>query len=135
MSGLDAELLLANDLNLIYEGALSEQLVGQELLANQAITTPPELYYWARDKHGASAEIDYLVQIGGQIIPIEVKSGKSGRLKSMQIFLDEHKQYAQIANFGIKISQDNLQFDHRILSIPFYMLNQIDRIVKAVNSS
>jgi uncharacterized protein len=45
------------------------------------------LYYWIRDKRGSSAETDYLIEKDGKIIPIEVKSGKSGKLKSLHMLL------------------------------------------------
>jgi predicted AAA+ superfamily ATPase len=71
------------DLLDIYQGALAEQFVGQELLA----AGQEELYYWARDARGSTAEVDFLAVIQGKIYPIEVKSGLSGRLKSLHLFL------------------------------------------------
>ena len=67
-----------------YNGKMAEQFVGQELLAS----TNRELYYWSRDARGSSAETDYLIEEEGKIIPIEVKSGKSGSLKSLHLLLD-----------------------------------------------
>ncbi len=67
-----------------YNGKMAEQFVGQELHAENN----RELYYWSRDARGSSAEIDYLVEREGEIIPIEVKSGKSGSLKSLHLLLD-----------------------------------------------
>ncbi len=80
--------LTKSDLSNIYRGALAEQFVGQELIcANDG-----EIYYWARDKKGSSAEIDYLVTINGKPYPIEVKSGKAGSLKSMHMILENHPE-------------------------------------------
>jgi len=71
------------DLLAIYRGALAEQFVGQELLsAGQG-----DLYYWAREAKSSSAEVDFLTVRNGQIHPVEVKSGASGRLKSLHLFL------------------------------------------------
>jgi len=69
-----------------FNGKLAEQFVGQELRA----TIPGDLYYWSRDARGSSAETDYLVQINGEILPIEVKSGKSGRLRSLHLLLETY---------------------------------------------
>lgn len=121
---LDIELLLNDDLMLINRGALTEQFVGQELLAYQDSLEEPQLYYWSRDKKGSSAEVDYLLNIGPQIIPIEVKSGKTGRLKSLQIVLEEKN-----LPLGLRISAKKLQGEGNILSIPFYMISQIARLV------
>jgi uncharacterized protein len=71
------------DLLSIYEGALAEQFVGQELLA----AGEEELFYWAREAKSSSAEVDYLLARGGRVIPVEVKSGPSGKLRSMHQLL------------------------------------------------
>ncbi|RQW79595.1 MAG: DUF4143 domain-containing protein [Geobacter sp.] len=70
----------------LYRGRLAEQFVAQELLAWQN----SELYYWARDARGSSAEIDYLTVRDGLIYPVEVKSGSGGSMKSLHLML---KQY------------------------------------------
>lgn len=75
-----------SDLLDIHRGALAEQLVGQEMLA--ALNT--DLHYWARGARGSTAEVDYLVVVDGAIVPVEVKSGASGRLRSMHLLLVEH---------------------------------------------
>ncbi|MBU1193292.1 MAG: ATP-binding protein [Proteobacteria bacterium] len=84
-----SEILRAKDLSNLYQGALAEQFVGQELLAHGG-SENFKLFYWSRAKKSSSAEIDYLYTKTGKIYPIEVKSGPAGKLKSMHIFLDEH---------------------------------------------
>ena len=64
---------------------MAEQFVGQELRAS----VYENLYYWSRDARGSNAEIDYLIEKEGEIIPIEVKSGRSGRLKSLHLLLNK----------------------------------------------
>jgi predicted AAA+ superfamily ATPase len=70
----------------IFQGAMAEQFVGQEILA----ATNTELYYWSREAKSSNAETDYLVEKQGQIIPVEVKSGKGGSLKSLHLLLDTY---------------------------------------------
>lgn len=70
----------------MYRGILAEQFVAQELLANDG----SELYYWAREARGSSAEVDYLTVRKGQIYPIEVKSGAGGSLKSLHLMLEKY---------------------------------------------
>ncbi len=83
-----ANLLLDKDLVASYEGKLSEQFVGQELLAtSQDGFEGRQLYYWARAERGATAEVDYLIMHKGVPCPLEVKSGPSGRLKSLHLYL------------------------------------------------
>lgn len=76
--------LAQSDLSNIYRGALAEQFVGQELI----YAKDGEVCYWARDKKGSNAEVDFLITRDGVPYPIEVKSGKSGTLKSMHMVLD-----------------------------------------------
>ena len=74
------------DLLTIYQGAMAEQFVGQELLA----AGQNELYYWAREAKSSSAEVDFLIVKNGQIHPIEIKNGASGRLKSLHLLLQKY---------------------------------------------
>ncbi len=78
--------LQQDNLLAMYRGKLAEQFVAQELLAHRG----PQLYYWARDARGSSAEVDYLVVSGGNILPVEVKSGAGGSLKSLHLMLDKY---------------------------------------------
>jgi len=82
--------LAQSDLLGVYNGALAEQFVGQELLA----ATGQDLYYWSRSAKGSTAEVDYLVSLQGSIRGIEVKSGPAGRLKSMHLLLSEYPESA-----------------------------------------
>ena len=74
------------DLLKIHEGAMAEQFVGQEMLVSQG----PELYYWARQARSSTAEVDFLAVIGDSIVPVEVKSGPSGRLRSLHLLLESY---------------------------------------------
>lgn len=104
-------------------GPLAEQFVGQELLAKGDPFLETSLFFWMRD--GGSAEVDYLFAYEGAVIPIEVKAGKWGKLKSMQLFLEEKK-----APFGIKVSQEPLQKQKQILSVPLYLVSQLPRFIE-----
>jgi len=74
----------AGDPILVNAGAVCEQLVGQHLLLSGAFYEEPSLYCWMRDKPNSIAEVDYLLAQGPHVIPVEVKAGATGRLKSMQ---------------------------------------------------
>lgn len=69
-----------------WNGKLAEQFVGQELRASKN----ENLFYWRREARGSSAETDYLIENEGEIIPVEVKSGKSGKIKSLHLLLDTY---------------------------------------------
>ncbi len=84
LSGMPNDIEYAkSDLLAIYRGAMAEQFVGQEMLAAQQ----GALYYWERAAKNSSAEVDYLAVLNGQIHPVEVKSGATGSLRSLHLFL------------------------------------------------
>ncbi len=118
LCGLAVDIIREKDLMTIYHGALMEQFVGQELIAEQDCFDRPALYYWAREAKNSSAEIDYVCQSDTDLVPIEVKAGKTGRLKSLHQYLQEKRQ-----GWGIKISAAPLQYQKPVVSIPFYMVN------------
>lgn len=83
------EILAGKDLLDIYRGAVSEQFAGQELLAAGG-SQNGRLFYWSRQNKNSNAEVDFLFVRDGKIHPLEIKSGPSGKLKSLQVFLKEH---------------------------------------------
>ena len=123
---LDAQLLLQDNIMLLNQGALTEQFVGQELLAYSENYEAAKLYFWARDFPG-TAEIDYLFPFEKYIYPIEVKSGAAGRMRSLMQYLDEHD-----CPLGIRISQAPLSFEKKLLSVPFYMVSELPRLLKLI---
>jgi hypothetical protein len=128
---IDIETLLKEDLLLLNRGAFAEQFVAQELISYAPNDEAPELYYWSRDVAHSTAEIDYLLQYSDKIIPVEVKAGKTGTLKSMRIFMEEKKNTANIP-LGIKTSQNHLEFFANILTIPLYLLSEWRKLVSEV---
>jgi len=125
--GLGAELRMEKEIMQINSGAVAEQFVGQELKAYNDPYKDNSFYFWARDKRGSCAEVDYLFTKGKYVIPVEVKSGKGGRLKSLRAFLKEKK-----SPVGIRLSTDQLSFHERILSVPLYMISHIDRLLNNI---
>lgn len=103
-----------SDLLSIYQGAMAEQYVGQEILAAQNSS----LYYWSRSAKGSTAEVDYLAMIDGKIVPIEVKSGPAGRLRSLHLLLNTFRN----CPFGIIFSSAPFSElkDQRLKFIPLY---------------
>ncbi|MFN0049744.1 MAG: ATP-binding protein [Cytophagales bacterium] len=77
-------LYIKKELSAAFQGMLAEQFVAQQLIAQ----TNQNTFYWARTESGATSEIDFVVQKEGKILPIEVKAGKSGSLKSLHYVLD-----------------------------------------------
>lgn len=127
-SQLSPELFLQKDLMLLNRGSQAEQFAGQELLAYRKPYMHSELFYWDRQKPNSSAEVDYVINVNERIIPIEIKAGKTGSLRSLQLFLNE-KNY----DLGVRLSMKPLEMNHRVLSIPLYMISEIPRLVGAIS--
>ena len=90
MLGLDPGPWLLHPLEaVVNKGSVAEAFIGQELLAYHSLWAKKELFYWQRDAPSSSAEVDYLLEREGAVFPLEVKSGKSGTLKSLRLFLSE----------------------------------------------
>jgi len=100
----------------IYNGALAEQFVGQQIIS--ASVEYPQIYFWNRLKKGSMAELDYILHKNGEIIPIEVKSGSSGALKSLHLFLEK---FSDIKT-GYVFSTHNIAEikDQKIKFVPLY---------------
>ena len=92
LCGMDVQAELAQDnLMAMYRGKLAEQFVAQEMIAWHS----RDLYYWARNVKSSNAEIDYLAVQKGKIYPVEVKSGPSGKLKSLHMMLKKYPNCEQ----------------------------------------
>ncbi len=128
--GLNAEIFTRKDVMLINRGSLAEQFIGQELLASHDPNISSELYFWARDKSGSSSEIDYCITRNGRVYPVEVKSGTTGKLRSLRVYMEEKKPL-----FGIRFWDGGLSFYDDILSIPLYMAGEAGRLIDEVSNS
>jgi len=99
-----------NDLLGIYRGAMAEQFVGQEIIANQN----DELFYWSRQAKSSTAEVDYVISANNRIIPVEVKSARAGRLRSMHQYMKEFPHckvgYVFSANEYAELTEQKLIF-------------------------
>jgi len=122
---LDLELLFKKQLLLVNRGELAEQFAGQELLAYFGKDDFGALFSWMREEKSSSAEIDFLIAIESRMVPIEVKAGKIGSLRSLKIFLKEKN-----IPVGVRISESQLSLESHLLSIPLYMIEQLPRLVK-----
>ena len=117
LSGMSVDIEYAKtDLLNIYRGAMAEQFVGQEMKVSQK----GELHYWARHAKISSAEVDYLAVINGRIHPVEVKSGASGRLKSLHLFMDTYKKSGN--GFVFSMQQYADMPEKKLTFLPLYFV-------------
>ena len=108
------------DISAVNKGAIAEQFVGQELAALSNAGPLSPLTYWHREARGSSAEVDYLLENGRHIYPVEVKESTQGGMKSMHRFLREKGR-----SRGIKISKYGFSDDGTIFTVPLYSIERL----------
>jgi len=112
------------------KGHLAEQFVAQHLLYRKDGSEIPELHYWFRDAKNSSAEIDFIIKQQSMIIPVEVKAGKTGSIKSLLIFTNEKKSEYAI-RLDLKYRESNiekLKSDTTLLNLPLYYVELIEKL-------
>jgi predicted AAA+ superfamily ATPase len=140
LCGLDAYIIdQLGDRKLINEGKIAEQFIGQHLqhIANEK--TNRDLIYWLREGKSNNSELDYVTSVGDQIIPVEVKAGASGSLKSLHQFVgqkeipralrfDANPPSTQIVETSIRYGNKSKPVRYELLSLPLYMVEQLPRL-------
>ncbi len=128
--GVQTALLGTDDLSKIHQGTMIEHLVGQELLATQ-FNALSSLNFWVREKNSSTAEVDYVYTFESKLIPIEVKSGKEGALKSLHQFIDmaPHNMAIRFYSGNLSITQATTPGgkQYHLLNLPYYLASQIDK--------
>jgi predicted AAA+ superfamily ATPase len=131
-----------DDLKLVNQGAVAEQFVGQHLQAMLADKPNRELNYWLREGKAANAELDFVVGVSGNIIPVEVKSGAAGTLKSLHQFMgskqaplavrfDTNLPSVQQVDTVIRKNKKNSPVQYPLVSLPLYLVERLDVVVHA----
>ena len=119
--GLDTtELLLSDDFKVVNRGAIAEMFVGLEIIKSISSYEEAELYCWVREKRNSQAQVDFVIQKGEKIIPIEVKSGAQGSMQSLREFMKEKE-----AKTGIRTSLENFFQIENINSYPLYAISNL----------
>ena len=119
MAKIDAQTILdGNRIFVEFKGSLTEQYVLTELKSN--INSP--VFYWSSDK--GIAEVDYIVQIAGNNIPIEVKSGENLQSKSLKSFVQKYD-----TKINVRTSMTNYKKEDWLVNIPLYLIGNITNII------
>ena len=128
---LIAEKLLDN----VYRGKIAEHIVGQEIVGSNN-SWNDALNFWVRNKKGSEAEVDYVIIHEDLLIPIEVKSGASGTLRSLHQFMDSVPHNWAVRFYSGKMQIDAVKTiagkDYTLINLPHYMAGKINRILDNV---
>jgi len=92
------------------------------------------LNFWVREKKQSSAEVDYIWPFEGKLIPIEVKSGSEGKLKSLQLYMDAAPHNMALRFYAGGISITNAVTPNgkafKLLNLPYYLVSQTEQYIK-----
>jgi predicted AAA+ superfamily ATPase len=123
----------------INEGKMAEQFVHQHLLRIGRPNEKPQLFYWLREGQSVNAEVDFVVQLNGGVVAVEVKAGKSGSLKSLHRFIWEKKAKRAVrfdlnppsimnCHHKVNYQKEVTDIAFQMLSLPLYMVEQLPRL-------
>ncbi len=126
--GIQAQMLGMEDLNSAYKGTVIPHLVTQELISLNTISNHKP-NFWVRDKKQSKAEVDLLFSYKEKTIPIEIKSGATGSLKSLHQFIDasEHPYAVRIygGEFKIEKAITPTGKPYLLMNMPYYLGTKI----------
>lgn len=115
MADLDAKtLLMGNAIFTEFKGALTEQFVCQQLLAE--LDAVP--YYWSAQN--SSGEVDFVLQHEGQVIPLEVKAEENLNAKSLKSFVQTY-----LISCGVRTSMSDYRRQEKLINLPLYAFSQL----------
>ncbi|MDR0566999.1 MAG: AAA family ATPase [Prevotellaceae bacterium] len=129
-SGIQMQVFGTTDLSAIYRGRIVEHIVGQELAANQSDMLHP-LRFWVREKKESTAEVDYLFPYHGRMVPVEVKSGKTGMLRSLHQYMEQSDEAVAIRLYAGENRIDRLSTlagkPYLLHSVPYYLAGNLEK--------
>jgi predicted AAA+ superfamily ATPase len=131
-AGLQGQYFEHSDLHSFYRGKIAEMLVGQELLAAEA-STPHKPVFWVREKRQAPAEVDFVVQHGKYAVPVEVKCGSTGSLRSLHQFINRcpHPYAVRMHAGPLEIHRLTTHEgkDFFLLDLPYFLAGQLKEYI------
>lgn len=129
------EILLGNESDLVNKGSLTEMVAGLEMMRYKSPNLTHALYYWVRMERNSLAEVDYVGVDKGIVLPIEIKAGTQGGMKSLWMFMRlKHIAKAvrsSLENFGRIVQVDSESGDEtrEVVICPLYAISQLPRIL------
>lgn len=116
-----------------YQGTVIEHIVGQELLARQ-YSALHGLAFWVREKTTSVAEVDYLFRYKEKLVPIDVKSGSTGTLRSLAMFMDMAPHNIAVRFYAGEILISTITTPAgkivHLLNLPYYLVSQIEKYLE-----
>ena len=132
-AGVQKEVFGAKDISNVWRGVVAEHIIGQELLALDSSVLAKKAF-WVREAKNSNAEIDFIYQFDGNIVPIEVKSGEGSRLRSLHLFMDTvpHNIAVRVWSSSFLVDQITINSGKtiKLINIPFYLVHKLPLILR-----
>lgn len=137
VAGLQGDVFGSENIDDVYEGKIAEQIAGQELLS--LVASPLfALNFWVREGNNSNAEVDFVWKHDDLLLPIEVKSGATGRLRSLHQFIDRapHHYAVRIYSgpFSIERSKTIAGKQFLLMNLPFYLISRLNDLLHKVET-
>ena len=120
LSEITKSILVSAASDLVNKGHLAEMVAGLELLKYNLPTQRHDLFYWQSLNRGAQAEVDYIIAKEMKVVPLEVKAGTKGSMKSLYQFMEDKN-----LDYGIRTSLENFGRLEKVDIIPLYALSNL----------
>lgn len=131
--GIQAQMIGLNDLSDFYRGRIMQHVVFQQL-QSQFTSIGSNLHFWVREKVNTSSEVDLIYPHEQYLIPVEVKSGAQGRLRSLHQFMDRTNHSYAVRLLSNKLSVEKVTTPegkpYTLLNMPYYLATRIPQYVK-----
>lgn len=139
-SGIQKQLFHSDDMNALFKGQIARHVAGQELIA--ADLSQDKIHFWVRQKLQSTAEVDFIFPYNNLLIPVEVKSGAAGSLRSLHQFMDEasHPYAIRLYAGSLSIRQTRTIKGKNffLMSLPYFLAGRIgehlEGFIKFVNA-
>ena len=132
VAGMQEELLFSTDSDELWNGDIAEHIVAQELLG-ASTTFGEKRMFWVRDARNSQAEVDFIIRHKSHLLPIEVKTGKNSKLRSLHQFMEESKEDIALRLWNGPMTSDVItRSDGRtftLYNIPLYYAGHIERFL------
>ncbi len=126
--GLQGYFFQYEDLHSFYQGTLAEHIVAQELLGMD-IHAPGKLSFWVREQKQSNAEVDFIVPYRQYIVPVEVKAGKTGSLRSLHQFIDRASHPYAVRLYAGPLQTADAQTPagkpYKLLNLPYFLAGKL----------
>ena len=136
--GLQEALFQTPEIDTLYEGRVAEHIAGQELLAQRRTAIQP-LVFWTREKKQSTAELDYVLPFRDMAVPMEVKSGKVGKLRSLHLFMDQVAHPYAMRVYSGKFGVDHVRTFNgkpfQLINLPLYLVERWEHILDTILTS